>query len=225
MLQCAHVVSADTPGISRPARVRFVQRGNRRCDTAPSISCHVPSKRRSTEGPSLGPDYTVVQCYCHCREQLTGTQGRLLQVCSCNTDNGSASGAAHFRTFVRAMFSGILFKGLLFEARQLHTRFKYLCSLHYTTHTQTHTIHTAMSESATLTCHIQRDVQNAWAASTMVRICISMPSSLWGQGYVPPGLALKKFLVLPTQLYLCVLCESQNKQRLFPYTTLTDWFV
>jgi len=161
MLQCAHVVSADTPGISRPARVRFVQRGNRRCDTAPSISCHVPSKRRSTEGPSLGPDYTVVQCYCHCREQLTGTQGRLLQVCSCNTDNGSASGAAHFRTFVRAMFSGILFKGLLFEARQLHTRFKYLCSLHYTTHTQTHTIHTAMSESATLTCHIQRDVQNA----------------------------------------------------------------
>jgi len=26
-------------------------------------------------------------------------------------------------------------------------------------------------------------------------------------------------------LYLCVLCGSQNKQRLFPYTTLTDWFV
>ena len=24
---------------------------------------------------------------------------------------------------------------------------------------------------------------------------------------------------------LCVLCGSQNKQRLFPYTTLTDWFV
>ena len=31
--------------------------------------------------------------------------------------------------------------------------------------------------------------------------------------------------VLPTQLYLCVLCGSQNKQPLFPYTTLTDWFV
>ena len=31
--------------------------------------------------------------------------------------------------------------------------------------------------------------------------------------------------VLPTQLYLCVLCGSQNKQRLFPYTTLTDWFL
>jgi len=25
--------------------------------------------------------------------------------------------------------------------------------------------------------------------------------------------------------YLCVLCGSQNKQRLFPYTTLTDWFL
>jgi hypothetical protein len=31
--------------------------------------------------------------------------------------------------------------------------------------------------------------------------------------------------VLPTQLYLCVLCGSQNKQRLFPYTALTDWFL
>ena len=25
-------------------------------------------------------------------------------------------------------------------------------------------------------------------------------------------------------LYLCVLCGSENKQRLFPYTALTDWF-
>ena len=34
-----------------------------------------------------------------------------------------------------------------------------------------------------------------------------------------------KFYVLPTQLYLCVLCGSENKQRLFPYTALTDWFL
>jgi hypothetical protein len=34
-----------------------------------------------------------------------------------------------------------------------------------------------------------------------------------------------KFYVLPPQLYLCVLCGSRNKQPLFPYTTLTDWFV
>jgi len=26
-------------------------------------------------------------------------------------------------------------------------------------------------------------------------------------------------------VYLCVLCGSQNKQRLFSYTTLTDWFL
>ena len=32
------------------------------------------------------------------------------------------------------------------------------------------------------------------------------------------------FNVLPTQLYLCVLCGNENKQRLFPYTALTDWF-
>ena len=26
-------------------------------------------------------------------------------------------------------------------------------------------------------------------------------------------------------VYLCVLCGSENKQRLFPYTALTGWFV
>jgi len=36
---------------------------------------------------------------------------------------------------------------------------------------------------------------------------------------------IQQLYVLPTQLYLCVLCGSQNKQRLFPYTALTDWFV
>ena len=36
---------------------------------------------------------------------------------------------------------------------------------------------------------------------------------------------IQQFHVLPTQLYLCVLCGSQNKQRLFPYTALTDWFL
>jgi hypothetical protein len=36
---------------------------------------------------------------------------------------------------------------------------------------------------------------------------------------------IQQFYVLPTQVYYCVLCGSQNKQRLFPYTALTDWFV
>jgi len=26
-------------------------------------------------------------------------------------------------------------------------------------------------------------------------------------------------------VYLCILCGSENKQRLFPHTTLTDWFL
>jgi hypothetical protein len=26
-------------------------------------------------------------------------------------------------------------------------------------------------------------------------------------------------------VYLCVVCGSENNQRLFPYTSLTDWFL
>ena len=35
---------------------------------------------------------------------------------------------------------------------------------------------------------------------------------------------IQQFHVLPTQC-IYVLCGSENKQRLFPYTALTDWFV
>jgi hypothetical protein len=35
---------------------------------------------------------------------------------------------------------------------------------------------------------------------------------------------IQQFYVLPTQRILCVLCGSENKQRLFPYTTLTEVF-
>jgi hypothetical protein len=40
----------------------------------------------------------------------------------------------------------------------------------------------------------------------------------------PPGLT---FTILRSAhtMYLCVLCGSENKQRLFPCTALTDWFV
>ena len=37
--------------------------------------------------------------------------------------------------------------------------------------------------------------------------------------------ALEVPLILPNTLYLRVLCGSENKQRLFPYTALTDWFL
>jgi hypothetical protein len=35
---------------------------------------------------------------------------------------------------------------------------------------------------------------------------------------------IQQFYILLT-LYLCVLCGSENKQRLFLYTALTGWFV
>jgi hypothetical protein len=42
--------------------------------------------------------------------------------------------------------------------------------------------------------------------------------------YMYCQLTLNKFYVLPTQC-ICVLCGSENKQQLFPYTTLTAWFL
>jgi hypothetical protein len=35
---------------------------------------------------------------------------------------------------------------------------------------------------------------------------------------------IQQFCVLPTQ-FIYVLCGSENKQRLFPYTALTDFFL
>jgi len=35
---------------------------------------------------------------------------------------------------------------------------------------------------------------------------------------------VQKFFVMPTR-YLCVLCGSENKQRLFHYTALNGWFL
>ena len=35
---------------------------------------------------------------------------------------------------------------------------------------------------------------------------------------------IQQFYVLPTQC-IYVLCGSENKQQLFPYTALTDWFL
>ena len=57
----------------------------------------------------------------------------------------------------------------------------------------------------------------------MYRTVVTICTAQWSL-YVPPVVIFNKFHVLPTQLYVWVLCGSQNKQRLFPYTTLTDWF-
>jgi len=41
--------------------------------------------------------------------------------------------------------------------------------------------------------------------------------------YVYNQFNIRQSHVLPHSV--CVVCGSQNKQRLFPYTTLTDWFL
>jgi len=43
--------------------------------------------------------------------------------------------------------------------------------------------------------------------------------------YMYRQLKAEQLYNLPTQLYFCVVCEYENKQRLFPYTTLTDWIL
>ena len=65
----------------------------------------------------------------------------------------------------------------------------------------------------------------------MYRTVVTICTAQWSL-YVPPSghymyhqFNIQQFYFLPTQLYLCVLCGSQNKQPLFPYTTLTDWFL
>ena len=47
------------------------------------------------------------------------------------------------------------------------------------------------------------------------------PSSNFIERQVPCSAVLRS----AHKVYLCVLCGSQNKQRLFPYTALTDWFL
>ena len=62
---------------------------------------------------------------------------------------------------------------------------------------------------------------------TVVTICTAQWSLYvpYSGHYMYHQFNIQQFHVLPTQLYLCVLFGSENKQRLFPYTTLTDWFV
>jgi len=47
----------------------------------------------------------------------------------------------------------------------------------------------------------------------------------WSPICTPAAVTLKTILRSADTVHLCVLCGSENKQRLFPYTALTDWFV
>jgi hypothetical protein len=55
--------------------------------------------------------------------------------------------------------------------------------------------------------------------SPMVTIC----SAQWSL-YVPSGLTIINSTFCPHSVFVC-LCGSENKQQLFPYTALTDWFL
>ena len=69
----------------------------------------------------------------------------------------------------------------------------------------------------------------AWATAGYVT-CLLQFIAQWSL-YVPHSghymyrqFNIQQFYVLPTQLYLCVLCGSENKQPLFHCTALTGWF-
>ena len=62
---------------------------------------------------------------------------------------------------------------------------------------------------------------------TVVTICTAQWSLYVPHSghYMHHQFNIQQLYALPTQLYLCVLCGSENKQWLFPHTALTDWFV
>jgi hypothetical protein len=70
---------------------------------------------------------------------------------------------------------------------------------------------------------IHRLIWSASASTGLFLVCPVTPLSpaviLWTTRY-----RIQKLCVMPTQC-LCVLCGSQNKQRLFPCTALTVWFL
>ena len=70
------------------------------------------------------------------------------------------------------------------------------------------------------TCTAQWSLYVRHSGHYMYRTVVTICTAQWSL-YVPP-VQHSQFHVLPTQLYLCVLCGSQNEQPLFPYTTLTD---
>jgi hypothetical protein len=58
----------------------------------------------------------------------------------------------------------------------------------------------------------------------MVRTeCLTVINPSKPSGHCMDRFNIQQFYVLPT-VYLCVLCGYENKQRLFPYSALTDWF-
>ena len=67
-------------------------------------------------------------------------------------------------------------------------------------------------------------VFHCWVTYTSLFLLLINPLKSSGH-YMYRQFNIQQFYVLPTQLYLCVLCGSENRERIFPYTALTDWSV
>jgi len=81
---------------------------------------------------------------------------------------------------------------------------------------------------------MQPDYYSHGTVSPACPVCVSLPNAFKQNAYSLVCLTafcmyrqfnIQHFSILPTQLYLCVLCGSQNKQRLFPYRTLPECFL
>jgi hypothetical protein len=60
----------------------------------------------------------------------------------------------------------------------------------------------------------------------VMRLCYIFNTLKSSGYYMYHQFKVKQILLSAHTVYLCVLCGSQNKQRIFfPYTALTGWFV
>jgi len=76
------------------------------------------------------------------------------------------------------------------------------------------------SNSGSLACHLGTVLSVGFVFHPSSVLNIS--SSVAGMSAII--LSIKSVYILPTQC-ICVLYGAENKQRLFPYTALTDWFL
>ena len=71
----------------------------------------------------------------------------------------------------------------------------------------------------------QRSLYVPYSGHYMYRTVVTICTAQWSLYYMYHPVEHSTILRSAHTVYLCVLCGSENKQRLFPYTALTDWFV
>ena len=71
----------------------------------------------------------------------------------------------------------------------------------------------------------QTAIISLYSINWLVFITDIKPSKAQWSLYVPPAVKFRNSAFCRHTVYLCVVCGSENKQRLFLYTALTDWFL